>query len=135
MLHRLFHLCSHSPKTLLIYGVSNLHFLLITSCAENLCTLKIPWSFITNEMVFQEARKLSNLRFLDLSYCHRIGARVIAVIGRHCRLLTGFRRFVKSDVIGNFYDDETCSRVQGGTYTCHDYRSYVQSKGIKRPGQ
>ncbi|PON60217.1 F-box domain containing protein [Trema orientale] len=119
MLRRLFHLCSHSPKTLLVYGVGPLTFPLITSCAENLTTLKIPWSVITNEMVFQEARKLSNLRFLDLSYCHQIEAPAIEAIGRHCRLLTGFRRFVKSDVIGDYHDAEALAIAA----TMHELKS------------
>ncbi|PON60230.1 F-box domain containing protein [Trema orientale] len=109
MLLRLFNnLCSGlgPPKRLLIHGVSDLTFPLITASAENLTTLKIPWSVISNEMVIQEATKLSSLRFLDLSYCRHIGAPAMRAVGRHCRLLTGFRRIVHKNVRLGDYDDE-----------------------------
>ncbi|PON32983.1 F-box domain containing protein [Parasponia andersonii] len=64
---------NRDPATLNRMLLSDLTFPLSTASAENLTTLKIPWSVISNEMVIQEATKLSNLPFLDLSYCRHIG--------------------------------------------------------------
>ncbi|POO02898.1 LRR domain containing protein [Trema orientale] len=107
-LSRLFSLCSPMclPKKLSISGASLEEFPLITRYAENLTTLKIPWSFIANETVIREARKLSSLHFLDLSYTYGIGARAIEAIGKHCRLLTGFHRYMLLDFKDHYYDDE-----------------------------
>ncbi|KAL5545933.1 hypothetical protein UlMin_005620 [Ulmus minor] len=71
------------------------------------CNLKMPMSFIKDSIVIENASKLSNLRYLDVSYCHKIGAPALEAIGKQCKYLTGLRKammFRKDH--GYYFDDE-----------------------------
>ncbi|MBA0777221.1 hypothetical protein Gotri_005270, partial [Gossypium trilobum] len=49
--------------------------------------LRLPRSLISDSIVKQTAQRLSIVTFLDLSYCHKIGAQAIEAIGKHCKHL------------------------------------------------
>ncbi|KAL5582596.1 hypothetical protein UlMin_015038 [Ulmus minor] len=69
------------------------------------CTLKMPMSFLSDSIVIENASKLSNLRFLDVSYCSSIGAPALEAIGKHCKHLTGLRRTCEK-IRGKYFDEE-----------------------------
>jgi hypothetical protein len=54
--------------------------------------LEIPRSEISDSVVEAVAPRLSNVTFLDISSCTKIGARALEAFGRHCRSLVGLRR-------------------------------------------
>ncbi|KAF9607914.1 hypothetical protein IFM89_003728 [Coptis chinensis] len=60
--------------------------------ARSLHTLKLPRSDISNSMVESIVKKLSNISFLDVSYCHYIGAPALEAIGNHCKSLAVLQR-------------------------------------------
>lgn len=64
----------------------------IADHAKHLQNLGLPSSKISESIVEQVAVRLSNLTFLDLSYCVRIGARALEAIGNHCKFLAELRR-------------------------------------------
>ncbi|KAJ7965733.1 F-box protein FBW2 [Quillaja saponaria] len=76
--------------------VSGLHTdLIFTSIAENagsLQTLRLPRSEISDSIVEQIAGRLSTITFLDLSYCVKIGAHALEIIGKNSKLLVGLCR-------------------------------------------
>lgn len=65
------------------------HLIWLGQCcsAGSLQTLRLPRSEITDLVVEQIAWKLSMVTFLDLSYCNKIGARALAIIGKNCKML------------------------------------------------
>lgn len=52
----------------------------------------MPRSEISDPIVEEVAGKLSNVTFLDVSYCVKIGARALEAFGKHCRALVGLKR-------------------------------------------
>eukprot|EP00268_Persea_americana_P046276 TRINITY_DN47640_c0_g1_i1.p1 TRINITY_DN47640_c0_g1~~TRINITY_DN47640_c0_g1_i1.p1 ORF type:complete len:213 (+),score=59.25 TRINITY_DN47640_c0_g1_i1:924-1562(+) len=52
----------------------------------------MPRSEISDSIVEQVAGKLSNLTFLDISHCGKIGPRAIEAFGKHCKSLVGLKR-------------------------------------------
>ncbi|KAL9229737.1 hypothetical protein vseg_005172 [Gypsophila vaccaria] len=82
-----------SLRQFCVYGLgTELGLSVIGDNAKNLWNLRLPGSEIKNSMVEQVAGKLSNLTFLDLSYCTKIGAPAVASFGTHCKLLKHFQR-------------------------------------------
>ncbi|KAK9670436.1 hypothetical protein RND81_13G202000 [Saponaria officinalis] len=82
-----------SLRKICVYGLgTELGLSVIGDNAENLWNLRLPGSEISNSMVEQVAGKLSNLTFLDLSYCTKIGAPALASFGTHCKHLKHFQR-------------------------------------------
>nr|ACL53531.1 unknown [Zea mays] len=67
-------------------------FSFIADNARALGTLEIPRSEISDSVVEAVAPRLSNVTFLDISSCTKIGARALEAFGRHCRSLVGLRR-------------------------------------------
>ncbi|OWM80999.1 F-box protein FBW2 [Punica granatum] len=63
-------------------------FSFIAEHAGSLQTLRLPRSEITDLVVEQIAWRLSALTFLDLSYCNKMGARALAIIGKNCKSLS-----------------------------------------------
>ncbi|CAI0447856.1 unnamed protein product [Linum tenue] len=55
--------------------------------AGSLQTLKLPRSAISGSIIEQMSGKLSNLTFLDLSYCSKIDARALELVGNKCKHL------------------------------------------------
>ncbi|KAJ7958987.1 F-box protein FBW2 [Quillaja saponaria] len=89
-------LIARSSGSLRKLCVSGLHTdLIFTSIAENagsLQTLRLPRSEITDSVVEEIAGRLSTITFLDLSYCVKIGAHALEIIGKNCKLLVGLCR-------------------------------------------
>lgn len=67
-------------------------FSFIADHAGSLQTLQVPRSEISDSIVEQVAGRLSNITFLDVSYCRKIGARALEAIGKHCKSLVRLRR-------------------------------------------
>uniref|UniRef100_A0A5B7A0Y9 F-box protein FBW2 n=1 Tax=Davidia involucrata TaxID=16924 RepID=A0A5B7A0Y9_DAVIN len=82
-----------SLRKLCISGLStDQSFSFIADHAKSLQTLRLPRSEISDSIVEQVAGRLSSITFLDVSYCRKIGAPALEVIGKHCKFLTGLRR-------------------------------------------
>lgn len=64
-------------------------FSFIADNARSLQTLRLTRSKISDSIVEHVADRLSNLTFLDLSYCEKIGTRALEAIGKHCKSLVG----------------------------------------------
>jgi len=60
--------------------------------AGSLQTLVLPRSEITDAIVEQVSARLSNITFLDVSYCKKIGPRALEAFGKNCKSLVGLRR-------------------------------------------
>ncbi|XP_010939675.2 F-box protein FBW2 isoform X1 [Elaeis guineensis] len=67
-------------------------FSFIADHAGSLQTLELPRSEISDSIVEHVAPRLSNITFLDVSYCKKIGARALEAFGKHCKALVGLRR-------------------------------------------
>ncbi|XP_058096867.1 F-box protein FBW2 [Magnolia sinica] len=86
--------CS-SVRRLSVSGLPNdAVFSFIADRARSLQTLQLPRSEISDSIVEQVAGKLSNITFLDLSYCGKIGARALEAFGKHCKSLVGLKRIM-----------------------------------------
>lgn len=67
----------------------------------------MPRSEISNSIVEQVAGMLSNVTFLDLSYCKNIGAEALEAIGKNCKSLSGLRRIMHPlEVIDKISQDD-----------------------------
>jgi hypothetical protein len=63
--------------------------------------LELPRSGISDCIVEDVARRLSNVTFLDVSSCTKIGARALEAFGKNCKSLVGLRRVMHPiDVAG-----------------------------------
>ncbi|CAN0899471.1 F-box protein FBW2 [Linum grandiflorum] len=60
--------------------------------ARSLQTLRLPRSSLNDTIVEQIAGRLSMITFLDLSYCSKIGAGALEVLGTKCKSLVGLCR-------------------------------------------
>ncbi|XP_072992686.1 F-box protein FBW2-like [Typha latifolia] len=67
-------------------------FSFIGDHATTLQTLELPRSEISDSIVECVAPRLSNITFLDVSYCKKIGARALEAFGQHCKSLIRLRR-------------------------------------------
>lgn len=83
-------------------------FFLGFASSNSLQTLSLPRSEISDSIVEQTIGRLSNITFLDLSYCGKIGFRSLEVIGKNCKLLVKlFRNMHPVDTVGMpIVDDE-----------------------------
>ncbi|MBA0810099.1 hypothetical protein Gohar_002120, partial [Gossypium harknessii] len=70
----------------------------------SLQVLRLPRSLISDSIVKQTAQRLSTVTFLDLSYCHKIGAQAIEAIGKHCKHLVVLCR--------NMYSPDSAGKVE-----------------------
>ncbi|KAJ6841193.1 F-box protein FBW2 [Iris pallida] len=82
-----------SVRRLAVFGLpdDNL-FSFVADHAGSLQTLVLPRSKISDSIVEQVSARLSNLTFLDVSYCKKIGPRALEAFGNNCKSLTGLRR-------------------------------------------
>ncbi|KAJ8762480.1 hypothetical protein K2173_007919 [Erythroxylum novogranatense] len=93
MLHMLIRRSSGSVRKLCVSGLHNDSiFLFLAEHAGSLQTLRLPRSEISDSIVEQIAGRLSTIKFLDLSYCGKIGACALEAIGEHCTSLVGLCR-------------------------------------------
>ncbi|KAG1342383.1 F-box protein FBW2 [Cocos nucifera] len=84
-----FSFIADQPRIFVIWlAVQNYWF----TIAVSLQTLELPRSEISDSIVEHVAPKLSNITFLDVSYCKKIGARALEAFGKHCKSLVGLRR-------------------------------------------
>ncbi|KAF6170352.1 hypothetical protein GIB67_043042 [Kingdonia uniflora] len=76
--------------------------------AGSLQNLQLPRSEISNPIVEHVAGRFSNISFLDLSYCPKIGAPALEAIGKNCKSLVGLQRAMHPLTIGDkvCQDDE-----------------------------
>ncbi|WOK92181.1 F-box protein FBW2 [Canna indica] len=88
MLHMLIARSCGSFRSLRAYGLSESMFSFMADHAGSLQRLELPRSEISDSIVELVAPRLSNLTYLDLSYCRKIGARAIEAFGKNCRSLT-----------------------------------------------
>ncbi|CAK9170854.1 unnamed protein product [Ilex paraguariensis] len=97
-----------SLRKLCISGLSNdPSFFFIADHAKSLQTLRLPRSKISDSIVEQVSGMLSTLTFLDLSYCLKLGARALEVIGKNCKFLTGLRRIMHPlEVVNKLSQDD-----------------------------
>ncbi|XP_052158717.1 F-box protein FBW2-like [Oryza glaberrima] len=76
-------------------------FTFIGDHARSLKTMELPRSDISDSLVENVAPRLSNVTFLDISSCTKIGARALEAFGKHCKSLIGLRRVMHpTDVVG-----------------------------------
>ncbi|KAL3337840.1 hypothetical protein AABB24_030140 [Solanum stoloniferum] len=69
--------------------------------------LRLPKSEIGDSVVEQVAGMFSNITFLDVSYCLKVGTSALEAIGKHCKCLTGLRRTMHPlEVIGKLSQDD-----------------------------
>ncbi|WMV31090.1 hypothetical protein MTR67_024475 [Solanum verrucosum] len=82
-------------------------FSFIANNAKFLQMLRLPKSEIGDSVVEQVVGMFTNITFLDVSYCLKIGARALEAIGKHCKCLTGLRRTMHPlEVIGKLSQDD-----------------------------
>ncbi|KAL0917076.1 hypothetical protein M5K25_012117 [Dendrobium thyrsiflorum] len=85
-----------SFRRLVVSGLPNDSlFCFIAEHSSSLQSLELPSSEITDAVVEQVAGKLSNITFLDISSCKKIGARALKAFGKHCQSLVGLRRTMR----------------------------------------
>ncbi|CAI0549248.1 unnamed protein product [Linum tenue] len=89
-------LITRSSRSLRKLSVTNLRndamFPFLAEHAGSLQTLKLPRSTISDSIIEQISGRLSNLTFLDLSYCSKIDARALELVGNKCKHLEGLCR-------------------------------------------
>ncbi|KAL5982237.1 hypothetical protein ACLOJK_016308 [Asimina triloba] len=84
-----------SVQRLAVSGLPNdSAFSFIADHGRSLRGLQLPRSEMTDFMVEQIASKFSNITFLDLSYCGKIGARALEAFGKSCKSLAGLKRIM-----------------------------------------
>ncbi|CAN4097292.1 unnamed protein product [Withania somnifera] len=97
-----------SLRKLCVSGLSReSSFSFIANNAKSLQILRLPKSEIGDSIVEQITGMFSNVTFLDISYCTKIGAKALEAIGKHCKCLTGLRRTMHPlEVIGKVSQDD-----------------------------
>ena len=82
--------------------------------ARSLKTLELPRSGISDCIVEDVARRLSNVTFLDVSSCTKIGARALEAFGKNCKSLVGLRRVMHPiDVAGKICQHDEARAIAG----------------------
>ncbi|CAN6679045.1 unnamed protein product [Malus baccata var. baccata] len=101
-----------SLRKLSVSGLQNDRiFSHIADHAGSLQTLRLPRSEISDSIVEKTAGRLSNITFLDLSYCGKISFRALETIGKNCKMLVALcRNMHPLDTAGKpLLDDEACA--------------------------
>ncbi|XP_059318051.1 F-box protein FBW2 [Lycium ferocissimum] len=108
MLQLLITRSSGSLRKLCVSGLSwEQSFSFIANNAKSLQMLRLPKSEIGDSVVERVAGMFSNITFLDVSYCIKIGAKALEAIGKHCKCLTGLRRTMHPlEVINKLSQDD-----------------------------
>uniref|UniRef100_A0A1D1Y459 F-box protein FBW2 n=1 Tax=Anthurium amnicola TaxID=1678845 RepID=A0A1D1Y459_9ARAE len=87
-------------------------FQYIADHAVSLQTFELPKSAISDCIVEQVAAKLSNVTFLDVSYCVKMGACALEAFGKHCKFLVGLRRAMNpAEVIDIICQDDEAHAI------------------------
>ncbi|CAK8566358.1 unnamed protein product [Lathyrus sativus] len=93
MLHMLISKSCGSLRKLCVSGLqSETIFTFIAENAGSLRSLRLPRSNMSDLVVEQIAGKFSMITFLDVSYCIKISASAIEMIGMNCKMLEGLCR-------------------------------------------
>ncbi|XP_072979309.1 F-box protein FBW2-like [Typha angustifolia] len=101
-----------SVRRLSVSGLSNDSlFSFIADHAGALQTLELPRSQMSDSIIEHVAPRLSNITFLDLSYCKKLGARALEALGKNCKSLVGLRRTMHPLEVADkvCQDDEACA--------------------------
>ncbi|KMZ56342.1 F-box protein-like [Zostera marina] len=107
MIHMLITRSSGFLHKLCVSNLPNDHiFSFIADHAASLHTLELQRSEISNNIVEQVAGKFSNLTFLDISYCGKIGSSGIEAFGKNCRSLFVLKRVMDPFADKVCQDDE-----------------------------
>ncbi|KAF6170356.1 hypothetical protein GIB67_043046 [Kingdonia uniflora] len=109
MLEMLIRRSDGSVRKIRVANISNDSILsFIADHAGSLQKLQLPRSEISDSIVEHVSGRLSNISFLDLSYCSKIGAPALEAIGKNCKSLVGLRRAMHPLDVGDkvCQDDE-----------------------------
>ncbi|KAL1310098.1 hypothetical protein AAHE18_17G223100 [Arachis hypogaea] len=102
-----------SLRKLCVSGLQNER--IFTVIAENACslqTLRLPRSSMSDSIVEQIAGRLSMISFLDVSYCLKMGAHGLEMIGKNCKLLEGLcRNMHPLDTAGKPLKDDEANAI------------------------
>lgn len=80
--------------------------------SRSLQTLELPRSEISDSIVEEVAGKLSNITFLDVSYCVKIGARALEAFGKHCKFLVKLKRVMHPvEVVDKLCQDDEAHAI------------------------
>lgn len=90
-------------------------FTFIADHARSLKTLELPRSEISDCVVEGVAQRLSNVTFLDVSSCNKIGARALEAFGKNCRSLVGLRRVMHPTDV----DGKVCQHDEARAIACN----------------
>nr|AEL33721.1 ubiquitin ligase [Triticum aestivum] len=115
MVHTLVTRSGDSFRRISVSGLPNDSlFTFIANHARSLKTLELPRSEISDCIVEDVAQRLSNVTFLDVSSCTKIGARALEAFGKNCKSLVGLRRVMHPiDVAG-----EVCQHDEARAIAC-----------------
>nr|ALO18840.1 F-box protein [Lilium davidii var. unicolor] len=87
-------------------------FAYIANHAGSLQTLELPRCEISDSIVEQVASRLSTVTFLDVSYCQKLGAPGLAIIGKNCKSLVGLKRAMHPlEVVEKFCQDDEAGAI------------------------
>ncbi|KAB2023734.1 hypothetical protein ES319_D06G039100v1 [Gossypium barbadense] len=113
MLRMLITRSNGSLRSLHVSGLQNDSiFSFITENVGSLQVLRLPRSLISDSIVKQTAQRLSTVTFLDLSYCHKIGAQAIEAIGKHCKhLVVLCRNMYSPDSVGKVEAEDEANAI------------------------
>ncbi|KAL5558943.1 hypothetical protein UlMin_035154 [Ulmus minor] len=93
MLRMLVGRSSGSLRKLSVSGLPNdMIFTFIAEHSGSLQTLRLPRCDISDSIVGQIGGRFSNITFLDVSYCVKIGPCTLEAFGKNCKLLVGLCR-------------------------------------------
>ncbi|KAE9603869.1 hypothetical protein Lal_00002127 [Lupinus albus] len=93
MLEMLITRSSGSLKKLRVFEIQTERiFTFITENANSLEILRLMRCNLNDHIVEQICPRLGMISFLDVSYCNKIGAYALEIIGKNCKMLEGLRR-------------------------------------------
>ncbi|KAE9598579.1 hypothetical protein Lal_00021013 [Lupinus albus] len=109
MLEMLITRSSRSLKKLRVFEIQTERtFTFVAENASSLKILRLIRCNVTDHIVEQISPMLRMISFLDVSYCTKIGAYALEIIGKNCKMLEGLRRSMHPiDNVGKpLQDDE-----------------------------
>ncbi|XP_054788252.1 F-box protein FBW2 [Prosopis cineraria] len=111
-------------------------FTFVAQNAGSLQTLRVPRSNMSDSIVEDIAGRLCMISFLDVSYCIKMGAHALEIIGKNCKLLEGLcRNMHPLDTAGKpFQDDEALAIASTMPKLKHLEMAYhlISTEGVLR---
>ncbi|KAL5704273.1 hypothetical protein ACHQM5_022723 [Ranunculus cassubicifolius] len=74
------------------YNLTNAAFSFVCQSSKCLKVLKIPESFVTDDIIIEHVESLKHLTLLDISSCPKITCEGLQVLGKNCTSLVELRR-------------------------------------------